>query len=75
MKRTRTYYCDKCKKSNDFVMPMAERPKCECGYSFGGDFDNTKNHVNMRTTWSGTTKMEFRETTMADSMTDMGIKH
>ena len=29
----------------------------------------------MRTTWSGTTKMEFRETAMADSMTDMGIEN
>ena len=56
-------------------MPMTETPNCECGHIFGGNFDNTKNYVNMRTTWSGTTKMEFRETTMADSMTDMGIKH
>lgn len=27
-------------------------------------FDDTRNHVNMRTTWSGTTKVEFSQTTM-----------
>ena len=26
--------------------------------------NNTKDHVNMRTTWSGTTKIEFGTTTM-----------
>jgi acetone carboxylase gamma subunit len=75
MKRTRTYYCKECKSSTEVAMPTAETIKCKCGYIFGGNFNNTKDYVNMRTTWSGTTKMEFRETTMADSMTDMGIKH
>ena len=75
MKRTRTYYCKECKSSTEVVMPTVETIKCKCGYIFGGNFNNTKDYVNMRTTWSGTTKMEFRETTMADSMTDMGIKH
>lgn len=27
-------------------------------------FDDTRNHVNMRTTWSGTTKVEFSQTTV-----------
>ena len=27
-------------------------------------FDDTRNHVNMRTTWSGTTKIEFSQTTV-----------
>ena len=65
----RTYYCEcggKVESDGDMI--------CECGYVFGSSF-KTSNYVNMRTTWSGTTKMEFRETTMADSMTDMGIKH
>tara|TARA_R100000315_G_scaffold58361_1_gene33457 strand:- start:2503 stop:2673 length:171 start_codon:yes stop_codon:yes gene_type:complete len=56
-------------------MPTVETIKCECGYIFGGNFNNTKDYVNMRTTWSGTTKMEFRQTTMGESMTDMGIKN
>jgi hypothetical protein len=54
---------------------MDELAICDCGHIFGTSLNNSKNYVNMRTTWSGTTKMEFRETTMADSMTDMGIKN
>ena len=71
MKRTRIYYC-KCGKSKEMVKD--EPTICECGHIFGSSF-KTSNYINMRTTWSGQTKMEFRETTMADSMTDMGIKH
>ena len=36
---------------------------CDCGH-YVKDHNNTKDHVNMRTTWSGTTKVEFSETTM-----------
>ena len=28
------------------------------------NLNNTKDHVNMRTTWSGQTKVEFNQTTM-----------
>ena len=28
------------------------------------NFNNTKDHVNMRTTWSGQTKIEFTQTTV-----------
>jgi hypothetical protein len=48
-------YCDKCKKT---VEPN------KCGHKkelFRGD---TRNHVNMRTTWSGQTQIEFSQTTM-----------
>ena len=34
--------------------------------------DNTRNHVNMRTTWSNQTKMEFNTTTIGDSVSKMG---
>ena len=30
--------------------------------------NNTKDHVNMRTTWSGTTKIEFSNTTMEEDI-------
>ena len=33
--------------------------------------DDTRNHVNMRTTWSGTTKMEFNTTTIDESVKKM----
>ena len=36
---------------------------CDCGH-YVKDHDNVKDHVNMRNTWSGTTKVEFNHTTM-----------
>ena len=41
--------------------------KCNCGH-YVKKHDNTKDHVNMRTTWSGTTKVEFSETTMEEDI-------
>jgi hypothetical protein len=37
--------------------------KCDCGH-YVKERNNTKDYVNMRKTWSGTTKVEFSETTM-----------
>ena len=71
MIRTRTYFC-KCGKSKEEI--KGEPTVCDCGHVFGSS-SNISNYINMRNTWSGTTKMEFRETTMGESMTDMGIKH
>ena len=31
-------------------------------------FDDTRNHVNMRTTWSSQTKVEFSKTTMDEDI-------
>ena len=39
--RTRTYYCKDCKKTVDFK--KGDKEICECGYMFGGSFNNTKN--------------------------------
>ena len=36
---------------------------CGCGHCVK-KHNNTKDYVNMRTTWSGTTKVEFSTTTM-----------
>ena len=33
-------------------------------------FDDTRNHVNMRTTWSGQTQVEFTQTTMDQDIAD-----
>jgi len=33
--------------------------------------NNTKNHVNMRTTWSGTTQIEFSEKSIDESVDKM----
>ena len=72
MKRTRTYYCNQCQKATDFVLPTTEMIECECGYTFGRKFDNTRNHVNMRKTWAKTSKVEFNQTTMADDIKSRG---
>ena len=56
-------YCDKCKKT---VEPN------KCGHEKELFRNDTRNYVNMRTTISGTTKMEFNETTVEKSIESMG---
>ena len=41
--------------------------KCDCG-NYIKNRNNAKDHVNMRTTWSGTTKVEFSSTTMEEDI-------
>ena len=36
--------------------------------------NNTKDHVNMRTTWSGTTQVEFSSKTMAQDIADRNAR-
>ena len=43
---------------------------CDCGH-YVKDHDNTKNHVNMRNTWSKTTQVEFNTTTVEESIKRM----
>lgn len=44
------------------VVPLDEAPPKQ---------DDTRNHVNMRTTWSGTTQIEFSTTTIDESVNRM----
>ena len=55
------FFCHRCNEKME-CETKAEM-KCNCGH-YVKKHDNTKDHVNMRTTWSGTTKVEFSETTM-----------
>ena len=57
----RTYWCDKCKKTVDIDIKVSS--ECQCGKLFGYSYNPGK-HINMRKTWSGTTKVEFSETTI-----------
>ena len=52
------------KYDNDLkkVVPINEVPTAR---------NNTKDHVNMRTTWSGTTQIEFNTTTIDESVRRM----
>ena len=62
----RTYYC-KCGGKVESSKGMT----CECGHVFGNSF-KTINHVNMRTTWSGQTQVEFSQQSMQESVEGMG---
>ena len=58
--RTRTYYCECGEKTE---VARGEIKQCECGKVFGSG-SKISDHINMRNTLSGTTKMEFTQTTM-----------
>jgi hypothetical protein len=62
------FFCHKCGQKGEFET-KAEM-KCECGH-YVKDHDDTRNHVNMRNTWSGTTEVEFNTTTLEESMKGM----
>ena len=62
----RVYYCD-C-GLNVKVIPN-KVPECKCGKIFGYNF-KTSDHVNMRTTWSGQTQVEFSQTTIDEDIAE-----
>ena len=72
MVRSRTYYCDDCSETIEFK--SNESHICKCGRTFGLTFNNTKNHVNMRTTWSGQTQVEFSQKTMDQDIAERNAR-
>ena len=62
------FYCHKCGQRGEFKTKKDMR--CDCGH-YVKKRNNAKDHVNMRTTWSGTTKVEFNQTTMDESIKKM----
>ena len=57
--------CHRCNKKTE--CETKAQMKCDCGH-YVEKRNNTKDHVNMRTTWSGTTKIEFSNTTMEEDI-------
>ena len=55
------FYCHRC--NTKVECETKAEMKCDCG-NYVKKHNNVKDHVNMRTTWSGTTKVEFNQTTM-----------
>ena len=55
------FFCHRC--NTRIECETKAEMKCDCGY-YVEKHNNTKDYVNMRTTWSGTTKVEFSTTTM-----------
>ena len=71
-KRSRTYYCKTCQKSVTFQ--SGEAMKCnDCSALFGNAKRNPF-EINMRTTWSGQTKVEFSQQTMDESINEMNSR-
>ena len=69
-KRSRTYYCKTCQESITFQ--SGEAMKCNnCSALFGTKSIKTSNYINMRTTWSGQTQVEFSQQTMDESINEM----
>ena len=56
----RTYYCTCGNKAECVPGRITE---CDCGKVFGSSA-KVSDHINMRTTWSGQTKIEFTQTTV-----------
>ena len=57
----RTYYCD-CGNKVEVIKNVVKQ--CECGKIFGTSNSKVSDNINMRTTWSGQTQVEFTQTTM-----------
>ena len=62
----RTYFCD-CGGKVEVIQHVVG--KCKCGKLFGAS-EKVSNHINMRTTWSGQTKVEFSEKTIDEDIAD-----
>ena len=62
------FYCHKC--NTKVECETKAEMKCDCG-NYVNKRNRVKDYVNMRTTWSGTTKVEFNQTTMDESIKNM----
>ena len=65
--RTRTYYCE-CGEKVEVAKDVI--PECNCGKMFGVK-GKVSDYINMRTTWSGQTQVEFNTVTMDESIKKM----
>ena len=66
----RIYYCE-CGVRTE--VPINKIKQCECGKVFGSS-GKISDHINMRTTWSGTTKVEFNQTTIDQDIADRNAR-
>ena len=60
----RIYYCQ-CGVRTE--VPNDKARQCKCGKVFGTN-SKISDYINMRTTWSGQTKVEFSQTTMDEDI-------
>ena len=67
----RIYYCGDC-GGNAEVIP-GKVTKCKCGKIFGAK-GKVSDHINMRTTWSGQTQVEFSQKTMDEDIAERNAR-
>ena len=51
-----------------------EAKECKCGKVFGVRSNNISDYINMRSTWSGQTKVEFTQTTIDKDIAERNAK-
>ena len=66
----RTYFC-KCGVKTE--VQKGEAKQCGCGKVFGAS-GKISDYINMRTTWSGQTKVEFSQTTIDKDIADRNAR-
>lgn len=64
----RIYYCNHCGNGTEVV--SGKVTECECGKVFGMS-NKLSSYINMRNTLAHTTKIEFSETTVEESVKKM----
>ena len=63
-----TLFCHKCGTKSEFE--NKNNMSCPCGYKTENR-NRASDYVNMRNTWSGTTKIEFSTSTMDKDIREM----
>ena len=66
----RIYYCE-CGNRIETIKNVVKQ--CECGKLFGTT-GTVSDHINMRTTWSGQTQVEFNQTTMDEDIKERNAR-
>jgi hypothetical protein len=66
----RTYYC-KCGETVEVIKHVVKQ--CDCGKLFGAG-GKISDHINMRNTWSGTTKVEFSQKTIDEDIAERNAR-
>ena len=61
------FFCHKC--DTKVECETKAEMKCDCGH-YVKDRGRASDHINMRNTWSGTTKVEFSQTTVEQDIAE-----
>ena len=65
------FFCHKCGKKGEFENKKDMR--CDCGH-YVKKHGRASDHINMRTTWSGQTQVEFSQKTMDQDIAERNAR-